>query len=189
MAERLDPAVRRHRILETAMAVISEEGYRGLTLRGLARRCDMSAPGLMHHFEDLPTLLMAVLEHRDARDLARLMGEGSTAVTARELADATIEGMIERPEEAQLFAMLEAEALDPAHPAHQHFRDRAVFSVESIRPVVEREYLEPDELSQRLFAVMDGLQLPYLRDPGGFDLRGHWTAIADAVFGSAARRT
>src|SRR3954468_6884682 len=87
MARRLSPEVRRAEIIVTADALIAAEGYRSLSLREVARRCGMSAPGLMHHFPDMPSLLNAVLAHRDEVDLA--------AITSRQTDVSGIEDIIE----------------------------------------------------------------------------------------------
>ena len=87
MARRLTPEVRRAEIIATADDLIAAEGYRSLSLREVARRCGMSAPGLMHYFPDMPSLLHAVLEHRDEVDLA--------TITAQHTNGARIEDIIE----------------------------------------------------------------------------------------------
>ncbi|WP_297082627.1 TetR/AcrR family transcriptional regulator [uncultured Demequina sp.] len=193
MALRLSPEVRRARIVETAMAIIDAEGHRGLTMAELARRCEMSTPGLMHYFPDIATLLVAVVQHRDERDrdtleqrLGARPGEGASGESsdgagppARAVLDAIVDNIVERPWAAQLFAMVEADALDPAHPGHEHFRERA----ESLAAWLVASPGGPDDLAgaRRVFAAMDGLQLHFLRDPEGFDLRAQWAAAADAL--------
>jgi len=125
MSERLEPEERRRRILATAMAIIDSEGHQGLSMRRLARECGMSAPGLMHYFPDLATLVVAVVDYRDQRDFAGVEipppGPGMT----RTVLDAVIGNIIARPKAAELFAIVEAQAIDPRHPGHQYFRARA----------------------------------------------------------------
>lgn len=186
MARRLQPEVRRARILETAMAIIDESGHRGLTMAQLARACDMSTPGLMHHFPDIATLLVAVVEHRDQRDRATLLerlGEPGADVPVRVVLDAIVDNIVERPQAALLFASVEADALDPAHPGHAFFRERADALAGWLAGAVGVG--ESLALARRVFATMDGLQIHYLRDPEGFDLRGQWAAAADALLGSS----
>ena len=181
MAERLDPEVRRARIMDTAMEVISEEGYRGLSMRALAKRCGMSAPGLMHYFPDLPTLLIAVLELRDERDGQAVDQAIQVQPGARAMMDSIIDRMVANPQGAQLFAMLEAEAIDPNHPAHQYFLDRTQRVMRDIAGPLSEEFDQPEQEARRLMAVLDGLQLSWLRDPDGFDLRTEWKALADRL--------
>nr|MYU47886.1 TetR family transcriptional regulator [Streptomyces sp. SID7803] len=59
---------KREEILDQAMAMFGEAGYRGASLRVIATRCGISHPGLLHHFPTKESLLLAVLEHRDAVD-------------------------------------------------------------------------------------------------------------------------
>jgi AcrR family transcriptional regulator len=182
MARRLQPHVRRAQILETAMAIIDASGHRGLTMAQLARACGMSTPGLMHHFSDIDALLVAVVEHRDERDVAALeaaLGASGDIVPVRAVLDAIVDNIVDRPRAALLFASVEADALDPAHPGHAFFRERAERLADWLAAAVGGS--DAEALAHRLFAAMDGLQLHYLRDPDGFDLRGQWAAVADGL--------
>ncbi|PKQ27034.1 MAG: TetR/AcrR family transcriptional regulator [Actinobacteria bacterium HGW-Actinobacteria-4] len=189
MAERLAPEVRRLRILETAMDYIAEEGYRGLTLRGLARRCGMSAPGLMHYFADMPTLLMAVLDHRDAKDQAavaeQVEADRPTLASMREVADRIVDRMASNPQGARLFAMVQAESLDPKHPAHHYFLERGHRAASEFAARMGPDVPDAKARALRFMAILDGLQLSWLRDPDGFDIRAHWAAIAPGLFADA----
>ncbi|GIG53909.1 TetR/AcrR family transcriptional regulator [Demequina activiva] len=182
MARRLKPEVRRARILDTAMAIIDASGHRGLTMASLARACDLSTPGLLHYYPDIDTLLVAVVEHRDERDVAALNSaargpDGDLPVRA--VLDAIVDNIAARPRAALLFASVQADALDPAHPGHVFFRERAERLAHWLAAHLGGPDAEP--LAHRLFAAMDGLQLHYLRDPEGFDLRAQWAAVADGL--------
>ncbi len=181
---RLEPEVRRQKILETALEIIAETGYRGISMRGLARRCGMSAPGVMHYFEDLPTLLLAVLDYRDERDARDLHPPQGQLVSAKTVLSRVVARMASNPQEAQLFAVLEAESLDPTHPAHDYFKDRHARAVAGIQRVLEGACADPYGTSRRIIAILDGLQLHWLQDPQGFDLQEHWAQIADAILPS-----
>src|SRR4051794_13431713 len=63
---------KRQDILDQATALFGEAGYRGTSLREIAARCGLSHPGLLHHFPTKESLLLAVLEHRDAEDQVRI---------------------------------------------------------------------------------------------------------------------
>jgi AcrR family transcriptional regulator len=180
MALRMTPEVRRVAILDTAMAIISEVGYRGLSLREVARRSGMSAPGVMHYFPDMPTLLHALLERRDEIDRAELAAVLDESHDLRVVLDALVEYNAAHPRRAQLYAMVQAEALDPAHPARHYFEGRTARFVEQIRQYVSPS--APADLLSVLPAVLDGLQMHWLMDPDGFDLRTQWTIVADALF-------
>jgi len=61
LAQRLPPEVRRELILDTAMELIGEKGYRGLTMKTVAAHCGLTAPAVTYYFKDMQTLLLAVL--------------------------------------------------------------------------------------------------------------------------------
>ncbi|WP_144018857.1 TetR/AcrR family transcriptional regulator [Demequina sp. NBRC 110056] len=179
MAGRMTPEARREWILDVALAVIDAEGHRGLTMAELARRCEMSTPGLMHYFPDLDTLLVALVRRRDERDDAAIDWERAVAEGPRALLDRTVENIVALPHAARLFAMVEADALDPSHPGHAYFRERAAMLEVGLAALLDGP--DPRRRARRIFAAMDGLQLHYLRDPEGFDMRAEWAATADAL--------
>ncbi|MED7951055.1 MULTISPECIES: TetR/AcrR family transcriptional regulator [unclassified Streptomyces] len=186
MATRMTPQERRLSILDTAMDVVSEEGYKGLSLRELARRCGMSAPGVMHYFPDMPTLLLALLEHRDGIDGPHLYAVVAGSPDLRSALDAIVDYNACHPRRAQLYAMVQAEALDPAHPARAYFDGRTELLIREARSRVDTD--AAPELLQVVPAVLDGLQLHWLMDPEGFDLRTQWAVVADALFAHYTRR-
>ncbi|RZI92125.1 MAG: TetR/AcrR family transcriptional regulator, partial [Microbacterium sp.] len=69
-------AERRREIIDSATAVFSEHGYRGGSLRQIAKELDLSLTTLMHHFPTKTALLSAVLQQEDAADSsATLVGK------------------------------------------------------------------------------------------------------------------
>lgn len=54
----------RTRILKAALEQFSERGYAGTSITAVAKAAGLSAPGVLHHFPDKQTLLLAVLEDR-----------------------------------------------------------------------------------------------------------------------------
>ena len=171
---------KREEILDQAMAMFGEAGYRGASLRVIATRCGISHPGLLHHFPTKESLLLAVLEHRDAVDdqwleagrpsgidrLRRLVG--LAALNARR------RGIVE------LFCVLSAEATAADHPAHAYFVERyrtsvlstAVSYTEAHEKGVLRDGIVPGEAAQQLIALMDGLQTQWLLSGGATDMAG-----------------
>ena len=108
---------KRREILDQAMALFGEAGYRGASLREIAARCGLSHAGLLHHFPTKQALLLAVLEHRDEVDGARLAGGGTGLALLRGMVDlASLNAT--RPGIVELFTVLSAEATAVHHPAH-----------------------------------------------------------------------
>lgn len=185
MAERMSPADRRCQILETAMAIIDRDGHRDLTMRALARECGMTAPGVMHYFPNMAILVTAVVEYRDNRDTGNYASFAITPGLARRILDSVVDNIVARPKAAELFAMVQAQAIDPTHPGHEYFKNRAQLIVDQFVPILGLEYAEPEELIGQIVSIVDGLQLNWLRDPTSFDLRARWKAIADPLFAAA----
>src|SRR5580658_8256860 len=52
----------RDRVLHVAQALFAERGYRGTSLRDIARRIGIKAPSLLHHFPSKEQLYTAVLD-------------------------------------------------------------------------------------------------------------------------------
>jgi len=169
---------KRREIIEQAMSIFGEVGYRGASLREVAARCRISHTGLLHHFPTKEALLQAVLEHRDREDVALLTAGRSTGLDGlRRIADlvalnATRRGIVE------LFCVLAAEATSAEHPAHAYFVERYRGSVavtsgayrRARRASALRKGLDPDVAARQLIALMDGLQLQWLLDDGATDM-------------------
>lgn len=176
MAKRMTPEARRLEILAVARQTIAEQGIRALSIRELARRCGMSAPGLMHYFPDMQTLLVAVLEERDKADAAAVFdqvdGKGLLA-----LLDAGVDYYSARAQESTNFDALEAEAQDPFHPAHAYFTDRFDRMVEAVRPYVADESDDPDDLFRVVRLILEGTRAQALRGVALEERLADWHAV------------
>lgn len=56
------PGDTRDRVLQVAQALFAERGYRGASLRDIAKRIGIKAPSLLHHFPSKQQLYLAVLD-------------------------------------------------------------------------------------------------------------------------------
>lgn len=185
MARRLSPEARRAEILEVAQAAIASDGYTALSLREVARRCGMSAPGLMHYFPDMPALLEAVLSHRDETDLAAIFDATGPHASVLDALDVARDYYAARSEEVRNFDALEAEALTPGHPAHDYFQRRSERNFERMRPQIHREFEGPEEVERALRLLFDGVRLKWLRSPdaGEEERARDWQVIRSVVSG------
>jgi AcrR family transcriptional regulator len=189
MARRLSPDARRAEIIRTATELISTEGYRALSLREVARRCGMSAPGLMHYFADMPSLLSAVLALRDEVDIAAIIGAQGESATLDDVVTAAFD-YYQRAGDATLrFDALEAEAVDPTHPAHAYYLDRDERSFAQLKHLIEREFENPVEAFALIRVVFDGIRFRRLRDPENVDLMQEWLRVREPVLASLQRKS
>jgi AcrR family transcriptional regulator len=135
---------RRQRILAVAQRLVAMNGGRGTSLSQIAQAAGVSTAGLLHHFESKEQLLHAVLDARDADDLAQVDVSGDfieqmTAATERFGRSHDLMGM---------FIVLQAENLNPDAPLHDRFfdrrRDAVAIVTESIRRGQQAGRYRPD---------------------------------------------
>lgn len=170
----------RQRILDACIEEFGQVGFYGATMKDIAARAGMSHTGLLHHFRNKESLLVAVLEYRDERStaLTRAAAErlGNTPEGAvRSMLEAVVANELE-PGLAALHAALSAEATSSDHPAHDYFKKRyRVF-----RNYYEQRFIEmaaegllntsmsPRALAFTFVAILDGLEIQWLYDKEEF---------------------
>lgn len=183
---RLPAAERRRQIIAVASALVAERGFWGLSMQDVADGCGLTVPGLLHHVGSKDGLLVALLEHRDtedARSLAEVLGPPeSDRADLRRLCAALVERNASQPEIVRLFAVLEAESLAPDHPAHDYFVARQQRALDSLAELAKDVTDEPEALARQIVALMDGLQLQWLRDADRTDLVALWEQAAARLF-------
>src|SRR5919202_6296130 len=71
-AGRMSASERREQLLDATKAIVSREGFHGVSIEAVAREAGVSRPIVYGHFRDLPGLLEALVEREGARALAQL---------------------------------------------------------------------------------------------------------------------
>ena len=185
-------------ILDAALDVFGESGYRSGSLREVADRVGMSEAGVLHHFPSKNALLADVLDRRDVLSYEIVPTSEDGEETLRGLVrlaeyNATIPGIV------KLFAVLSTEAASAEHPAHDYFvaryertRSRLRTAFASLRDAgALRGDVTPERAAIATIAMMDGLQVQWLLDPGllemGAHLRRFLEAFVDVDFDAPAR--
>ncbi len=184
---RLTPEQRRAEIIAEATRLVAERGFNGLSLQNVADACAMSVPGLLHYVGTKDGLLVAVLTHRDAVDLevAGLTSPPDQIESPRAVLDALMEHNAGQREIVRLYTVLNAESLNPDHPAHEYFTRRYVDSFERLWALLTPHFADADAMAHDVIAAMDGAQLQWLRFPDSVDLVEAWSRQADAIFAAA----
>ncbi|GAA1924656.1 hypothetical protein GCM10009775_16200 [Microbacterium aoyamense] len=178
-------SARREEILATAVRVVSEKGYPGATLRGIGRELGIEPAHILYYFGSREELLQEVLEAWDAGSLDAVE-EGADALAVYAAAirnNATIRGMV------HVYLSFAAEAVNPAHPAHDYFRRRFALSVQELSAAVRsgqesgviRAEVDPERTARMLIALADGLQLQALMEPA-VDASADLDAAIDGLF-------
>ncbi len=171
---------RRAEILTAAMRRFAEDGYQNAAIADIAGDVGLSLPGLLHHFPTKVDLLLAVLAKRDVES-ADFIGHYRSGLRG------LLTGMVdvfrrnaEMIEVVRAFAILNAESLMKDHPAKAWFLDRAIQMENDIAATFEQAIadgsidngIDGRVMAAELIAVMDGLQMLWLRDPDRFDMVG-----------------
>ena len=160
---------RRQRILAVAQRMVARNGARGTTLGQIAQEAGVTPAGLLHHFESKEQLLNAVLDARDADDLAAADFRGDTIGQLQNVID-----RFERsPELIGMFTVLLTENLNPEAPLHGRFLARYRLSVEIIAKGIRRGQregryrtdLDPAVKAAEIIAFITGLETSWLLDP------------------------
>ena len=171
-------AQRRIDILDAALEVFAQSGYRSGSLREVAAQVGISEAGVLHHFPSKSALLTAVLDHRDglAREAVAFDAEDGLG-TLRDLV-ALARQNAANPGVVELYCTLSAEATSPDHPAHQYFVDRYRLLRENLRAAFAdlegRGHLSRGvtvrSATVSSIAVWDGLQVQWLLDKDSVDM-------------------
>lgn len=197
---RLPAAERRLQIIAVATELIADRGFWGLSIQDVADRCGLTVPGVLHHVGSKDGLLIAVLEHRDAEDtrmLAAALGsdhddpllesEGphhNSVPRLKRVCSAVVRHAATQPEIVRLFAVLEAESLAPNHPAHDYFQERQANVLSVFGEMAAGLTDRPETLARQVMALMDGLQMQWLRTPDSIDLVNEWETASEVLFSS-----
>lgn len=177
----------RRLLVENAIRVFGEHGFRGGSLRMIAESVGAPASLIVNHFGSKDGLLTAVLDHWDARQVSDADHHGLAYV---QMLRTRMRYSRDNPTWAEFFLTLGSEAIAADHPAHQYFVDRYAH----IASRLQEEILHAagsGEISpmaavtarieaQRLSAMMDGLQLQWLLDRE-LDLVAAFDDYLDAV--------
>lgn len=180
---------RRAQIIQAAIELFGEHGYRATSLRQIGAHCGITHAGVLHHFPTKEELLLAVLDARDAEDTAGLQTRVASWGDAIELLMATVHANVtQRRPVVELFTTLAAESTTADHPAHAHFARRYDFA----RSIMEKGYrmaerqgvlrpgIDPVQAAVQLVAVLDGLQLQWLLSGGELDIEAPLRAFLDS---------
>jgi AcrR family transcriptional regulator len=182
--QRMSPDQRRLQIIEAATRLIGQRGFWGVSVQDIAAACGITDAGLLHHFGTKDGLLIAVLERRDRVDdqsLAERLGvppealyEAVRDLPLSDVCAAVVARNAEQPEIVRLYSVLNAESLTPAHPAHDYFLAREARVIAFFGSARSELHPDPAVRGRQVIAMMDGIQLRWLRDAEHVDLVSEW---------------
>ena len=163
-------AERRSEIIESATAVFSTHGYRGGSLRQIAKQLDLSLTTVMHHFPTKTALLAAVLQQEDAADESFVERSRRDGFIPSILA--IVRRNLGRRELVRMFSIVSAEATHPDHEAHEWLRHRYDTVTAEYATLIEHDRGvgrlggegDPLELAGLVMTGWEGIQIRWLAD-------------------------
>lgn len=189
-------AVRRREILMSAVEIFGSKGSTNGTLADVADQVGLTRAGVLHHFGSKENLLLEVLAYRDRADVADLVDQhipGGPELFLHLVRTAFAN--TRRPGIVQAYTVLSAESVTDDHPARPFFDERYTTLRREVGEAFEllcaQEGVISDDAvaaaSAAILAVMDGLQMQWLLDPGAIEL-GETTEFAiRAIVGAVLR--
>ncbi len=163
-------ALRRAEIIDSAISVFGTHGYRGGSLRQIAKQLDLGLTTVMHHFPTKVALLAAVLDQEDAADTDFLDRSARDGFVPTVLA--IVERNLARRELVRMFAIVSAEATHPEHEAHAWLRRRYTTVVADYATAIVadrrlgriRTTIDEHMLADLVIGGWEGIQVRWLAD-------------------------
>jgi len=148
---------RREQILDEAVRMLGDHGFNGLTVQALAKRCGISNAELLYYFGSKDDLALAALDEFELREREVLTPLIERVEAQREDAEKTWAAIVEllhemiarfarKPNRARLLFVLQAEALDRTHIAHDWFGKREELTLELLASLLDR--FVPDAMAK-----------------------------------------
>ncbi|WBF16394.1 TetR/AcrR family transcriptional regulator [Halomonas elongata] len=186
---------RREALLDAATAVFAEHGYEAASMRRVAERVGITPVGLLHHFPNKTALLEALLARRDRRVTEKFAALEMAPTLDGFVAFAvmSLRFSVESRQECQAAMRINVESLSSEHPAHVWQQEKFALTHDHarghLRQLIEvgevRSDVDVDAVVTEMFAVMDGLQIQWLRSQGEVDavavFDGYLRRLAEAI--------
>ncbi len=185
-AVRMSAAQRREQLLDVTTALVGERGFHGVSIEAISQAAGITRATVYQHFDDLHSILEAVIEREASRALAQISATTLSDLTEGEPTELMLESLgaylhaVENQPATWRLILMPPEGAPPAlHASIARGRDTVLASlVEAVRPVLDLDGESPDaELTARLMsAISDEYARLLLTDPVRFPperLLGH----------------
>ena len=165
---------RRRAIIDAAIQLFAQNGYRGTAIADIAERAGVTNGGLLHHFGTKEALLVEVIRQRDQDALDAIDRLDHDTVAEHFAAWVGVAAWNEtRAPYVGLHAMLLSESIEPDHPAYTYFAGRNVWIRELLSAALQkgvdsgelRPDVDVDTKAREIQAFVEGAALMWLREP------------------------
>ena len=184
--------LRRGQIVAAARAIVADEGLEALTFSALERRLSFTRGSITWHFRNKEAIVTAVLEDAvaeiDRAALAAIRSEATLADRARAVVREMVRGYLGDSNAGQVlvsfWSRLRTDVDASERNAALYARYRG-YSVELVRIGQQRGEFraeaDPDAVAAVLVALVLGVALQALFDPGAIEVDAAVAAAGDAV--------
>lgn len=195
--KRMSPNDRRRQIMQAGAKVIAAKGFWGMSLQDIADELGITESALYHYINTKNDLLRMIIEELyDSSEADEYIYNNASLKDCRggeffyfpRFCLNNVLFNIKRPEMVKLFSILNAESLNPEHPAHAYFINRQQkfwLQIVSMNWILPEPYRTDINRFHHLWTLsmsaMDGLQLRWLADSSA-DLTEEWLAFSDELF-------
>jgi AcrR family transcriptional regulator len=186
---------RRQQILDAAVELFADKGFRGTGVAALADKVGMTAPGLFYYFGTKERLLREVMAERSRAEVTDLP---SLQELRMEMLYDVARHNVETAVLTRLYVVLAAESLDPDDPLHDFFVERydagrtivqEILLAEQQRGRLRRgDHVDAEQLACEVIAVLMGLEIQWLMDPKRVDLIARIDAYLDRLIDELTAR-
>lgn len=175
------------KILDAAVDLYAERGFRGTGLAAIGAAAGVSHAAVLYHFGSSEQLLVAVLDERLRRFAAATREASSSGASSGEEIGprAIIERLpavarfnVDHAGLTRLYVVLRVESLEPDSPTHSYFvrhrrRARKLYAgalAEGVATGVFRDDLDVEATADTIVAFLGGAEIDWLLDPDRVDL-------------------
>lgn len=172
--------MRRAALLDAATVVFAKDGYTAASMRDVAEIAGITTVGLLHHFPNKVSLLQALLDRRDQRVTEKFAELEMMPTLENFLAFVrmSMSFSVQNLSECQASMMISIESLSDQHPAWPWYKEKFTLThahaQAHLTALADQEEIRGDidvkSLATEIFAVMDGLQIQWLRAPDQVDV-------------------
>jgi AcrR family transcriptional regulator len=164
-------------IVEATMRVLARQGYARTSLMDIAKEVGMSKGAVHYHFPTKEALMAQVLRQACEMVARRTLGSWTTGNNPAETLRNTLVELwrvrAELPDEAKVVADLLAQSVHDEklrEPLAEYYRFAAAQVSEHLLPNLKRLGLrpkvDPDKIPRLLHALLDGMMMQKIVDPG-----------------------
>ncbi|MER5430010.1 TetR/AcrR family transcriptional regulator [Streptomyces sp. NPDC002588] len=166
-------SARREEILEAALEVLADRGFKGTSIDAVAERAGLTRQGVLHYFPSKKRLLLEVLNLRNQVNRENLADRRLGEDWAGDFAE-TVAFEQHHPSFARVHSVVLAEAVTGQEPARGYVRERCRTLQDHLTEHIVQRYgdrvpsgLEARTAATALFAFIEGIHQLWLVDQDG----------------------